>query len=873
MPTEFDLSNLKKGQPIKAKDEAANQPTIRDREMDIPIPRRKEVDPIFDTPPVRKMPKNNDEITTINESNSTTVTRTPTIGNKPQTHPVRGSDSEVPDPQPLKVMNNFIPKNDGELKPFDPYTLPKKKKEQAVDEKDVYDSLEAAVNREMQSITERTKALTEKQYEEYLEARAEGKVITPPKTDAQVEEEIIHEVEARHKAHESAEEIIASESNPDDEILGPKKIIIRDEDDHEEVVAVSKDEALKRFGNELVEAIKFIQQRVLTQKNTTFDVYTKAMHAKNFLSKNGIYAAMYSIVMWDDEGKVAAHPMLVSTRDDITAIIEVNDTGCLGINFLNPNETVESVLLDFWRRGLFYQYIDYLARAKVIKMPVDKTPSAELAIELANNTSSEENNTMELSPAQDNAEVIPSKITKVEEDSVPTPTEDDLAGAINEEEAAALIETEENYDDENADDSTDDKTEEPVESEEEDDSYMNLPSHDDIKDETGYDADNSDPVVITKKAIDEDTEMEEGTPEEYESLVSDDIEKDLNKELGESSKSEEEMLDELRTAIRSHSNSIKKKINLRDFKIADTPISASQVATFSIKDVNQADWVLPNAKRVITVRGLSGPELFAMNPQNSNKNKINTFRQIYGIIYRHVVSKKPKTFDEWLKITRFSDIDHIYAALHRATFAGSNFIHYECPECHHIFVHDYDFEKDMVVYNDDKAKTKIQNILRSNDTSIPDYDVELNQISDRYVVGLKDPSIWNMVMETAALSDDFLSKYEDLIDTMSFIDSIYLIDEDSGVLRPVDFGYDKNNPAKSTARKITILSDIIRTLSSDNYFALRGYIAKLFSSSNDIRYQIPGSKCPKCGHEIPPEPSEAMRILFTRHQLGALESI
>ena len=128
MPTEFDLSNLKKGQPIKAKDEAVNRPTIRNRnDMDIPIPKAKEVDPIFDTPPVRIMPKNDSEITTINENNSTTVTRTPTIGEKPPKHPVRGDSDAVPDPQPLKVMNNFIPKNDGELKPFDPSVLPKKR--------------------------------------------------------------------------------------------------------------------------------------------------------------------------------------------------------------------------------------------------------------------------------------------------------------------------------------------------------------------------------------------------------------------------------------------------------------------------------------------------------------------------------------------------------------------------------------------------------------------------------------------------------------------------------------------------------------------------------------------------------------------------
>ena len=200
---------------------------------------------------------------------------------------------------------------------------------------------------------------------------------------------------------------------------------------------------------------------------------------------------------------------------------------------------------------------------------------------------------------------------------------------------------------------------------------------------------------------------------------------------------------------------------------------------------------------------------------------------------------------------------------------GSNFVHYECPECQHVFIQDYDFE-DMVQYRDDKAKEKIHHILNSGNTTIAGYNVKLSQISDNYVIGLKDPSIWNMVMETAALSEDFLNKYEDLMDTMSFIDSIYVIDRNSSELKPISFDYDKNDPAKSTARKIMILSEIIRTLSSDNYFDLRNQIAQLFSSSNDMTYKIPAAKCPKCGHEFPDEPTEGMRMLFTRHQLGAL---
>ena len=128
-------------------------------------------------------------------------------------------------------------------------------------------------------------------------------------------------------------------------------------------------------------------------------------------------------------------------------------------------------------------------------------------------------------------------------------------------------------------------------------------------------------------------------------------------------------------------------------------------------------------------------------------------------------------------------------------------------------------------------------------------------------------------METASLSDEFLDKYEDLMDTISFIDSIYTIDSANNKLIPIDFGYDEDNPTKSTARKITIVSDIIRTLPSDNYFYLRGYIAKIFASNNDMSYQIPGSVCPKCGKEIPAETISAQSLLFTRHQLGALGTI
>ena len=864
MATEFDLSSLTKGQPIK------NQKIMSDRtDMDIPVPSPKNVDPIFDTPPVYKIDnsRSDSDIHSIDSTNSTTITRTPTIPTPSKedkrliNRQVRGDDEPVQDPVPLKVINNIVPKTTSEdlNTPFDINSLPKPKPPVGEDEQDAYDALNAAVDRECKSITERIHALTEKQYEELLDAKQNGIRIDPPKSDEEVEAELIASIEHNNNTKSTIIE-------DDDSVVGVKKIVVHDDDDDDSILMETSNQTrVDNLVREIGGVIQYVKLHVVSK-----DPYTKAMHGANWLAKNGVYAAMYSIIMHNDNNEAVAHPMLVVHRDDIIAIIEVNDTGANGIHILDSNDTIESVCTGFVHKGLLYDYVDHLNRITVVKMPVDQVPTKELAIDLANdnkrgntNMGIDKNNqnNMDAEKIYDTPNIV---VGDDEDDKVDDYPDKNKVDEIEPEKFDVL------YDQPNEDNDYDDEI------------HLNEDIRDSIDQDTesetlthkvfAEDADiDDDSITISKNALEEDTSNDNMT--EYESVISDDIEKDLAKELNEDGPTDDQILDSMRAAVKEHSNSIKNRINLKDFKISDTPISAAQVATFSIKDINQADWVLPNAKRVITVRGLSGPELFALNPQNSNKNKINTFRQIYGIIYKHIVSKKPKTFDEWLKVTRFSDIDHIYAALHKATFAGSNFVHYECPECHHIFIKDYNFDKDMVTYSNDKARTKIQNIMRSNDSSIPDYEVKLYQISDRYAVGLKDPSIWNMVMETAALSDEFLAKYEDLIDTMSFIDSVYLISTSDNTLQPIDFGYNKNEPAKSTARKISILSDIIRTLSSDNYFILRGHIAKLFSSSNDIGYQIPATDCPKCNHHFEAESTEAIRMLFTRHQLGALEII
>ena len=365
-------------------------------------------------------------------------------------------------------------------------------------------------------------------------------------------------------------------------------------------------------------------------------------------------------------------------------------------------------------------------------------------------------------------------------------------------------------------------------------------------------------------------EESEGIDEDEFFNKADSITDDLKKETNEQSAvDEDKMLDELKGAVKANISTIKRKINLKNFSVAKTPVTAAKAISFSVKDVSKADWVLPNAQICISTTGLSGSEIFSLDPSNSNRNKINTFKEIYSIIYRHITNRDKGTFEKWMKTTRYSDISHIYFALYKATFYGSNFIHYECPECHHVFIKDFDFD-DLVKYKDDETKKKMQDILNGHITANKKYPVTRYQVSDNYVFDIKEPSIWNTVIEVASLSDAFLEKYEDLINTIIAIDKIYVIDFDNSQLIPVNPNKVDGNIVQTVANKISTYSDVIRNIPSDAFFDLRTKIANAFESNEDIKYVVPACTCPKCKKKINESEREGSDLLFTRHQLGAL---
>lgn len=352
--------------------------------------------------------------------------------------------------------------------------------------------------------------------------------------------------------------------------------------------------------------------------------------------------------------------------------------------------------------------------------------------------------------------------------------------------------------------------------------------------------------------------------------ISDDLDKDLAAEIGEEVPDTDSIMKRFAENVKERIAPITKRFNLNDFTVGESPITRLDIKMMGLSHVSVADHFLPNAGKIISCSALSGSELMAMNPENSNRSRLNTLKDIYSIMYKHVVSEKPKTFDEWLKTTRFNDLEHIYFALYKATFGGSNFMTYECPnkKCQDVFIEDVSFE-DMINYADDETKAKMQAIMSSGDSSITPYEIVRQQISNNLAIGIRNPSIYNVVIEVSGLSDSFLEKYQDLMDIIVFIDNIYYIDYEHQVLEPVDFMPDNNNIAKTIARRIKIIADILRSLPSDNYFELRKAVADAFPSLAGVTYKIPAATCKKCGTQIPERVVGAQELLFMRHQLGA----
>jgi uncharacterized OB-fold protein len=281
-------------------------------------------------------------------------------------------------------------------------------------------------------------------------------------------------------------------------------------------------------------------------------------------------------------------------------------------------------------------------------------------------------------------------------------------------------------------------------------------------------------------------------------------------------------------------------------------------------------------------------EIQSIDPQRirggqSNYNKF--MENKLKLIYEHIIdANKPKTFEAWAQITPNTSMDDYMFTAYKATFGTANIVTFNCAEesCNNVFMENVPVHS-MIKFNSDEVKTEYMKILTegNTDSTTTNYQVDLYQASDDYVIGLKVPSLYNTFIEPTLVDQEFNRKYEDLILLLSYIDSIYRIDYDTNQLIPIDTKPVANDKTLSYKRRIKTFATILKSLTSDQLQALsvetdKYDAGKLDDEGNlirDITYVYPERRCPKCGKKIDEVEVNPDSMLFTRHQLGLMKKI
>lgn len=385
--------------------------------------------------------------------------------------------------------------------------------------------------------------------------------------------------------------------------------------------------------------------------------------------------------------------------------------------------------------------------------------------------------------------------------------------------------------------------------------------------------------------VQNDTNITQSVNNPFKDFVSGDInfaeeEEDLEENVDEKSeadKDQEEQLNKLRTLIRKKIRPVSDAFDISTFSISKRPASSVAISTPRDNGEKIVDWVLMSSEKPIYMRRFSGTEIERLATGGKGRTRLNKALDMWQLIYNHIVDpNKPENLEDWAKTTSFLDIDHIYMAIYRANFEGANYIPYNCinNSCKEVILTD-DFDiMNMCKFAKKEDKDKFYSILGSETNSTQKlYSTEVVPVSDNYAFVFREPSIYNIIFESAVLDQEFVDKFGDLITICTYIDGIYYINKAERTLQPVRTNIYPNNMKKTVKSRIINYSKIISGLNSDQYNTLLAYMQKINESGDSLTYQLPEVTCPHCGTVIPAKKQEAQDMVFTRHQLAALATL
>lgn len=368
-------------------------------------------------------------------------------------------------------------------------------------------------------------------------------------------------------------------------------------------------------------------------------------------------------------------------------------------------------------------------------------------------------------------------------------------------------------------------------------------------------------------------------PEQKDYIDNNEIDDDTDVDINDFDDDDTERLNIIKADIKEKINPFMKKIDIASFTISSKPSKVHKLFEQKLSTDNIADWVLFSTGISISMREFKAIDIEKLSPDGSSQNKINTYRTIYRQLYEHLDGDGIPEFEIWLKMVHYYDLDHLYMAAFYASFGKSNLIPYMCdnPKCSKkAFVKQFDNIWEMVKFDNIETERKFHSILEGDTSFRKDaIETELVQLSDNYVVGLKIPTLYSIIYEQYSLSEQYQDRNRDVLGLITFIDTIYNINYDTGQFEPIYLKTFDKDIIKTIHYKIKTYKDILESITSDQYFYLQQLISNLSKNSlaAGISYQLPEAECPSCGHKQEAQSYTGESLLFMRHRLPGIANI
>ena len=470
---------------------------------------------------------------------------------------------------------------------------------------------------------------------------------------------------------------------------------------------------------------------------------------------------------------------------------------------------------------------------------------------------------------EEEEEIMPNdKEEKVVEEVVEQVEEENIDYDMDEEETT-IDAVEEDVEEEETE-----SEEEDIEESEDDEVLNNL---DDISTDEPVSEEKKDEKEKPKKIEKPDIDLEVTQVENTGNDIINEIDEALEVEEEDNADPEDdsaEILQKLKDLATERLKPVSKRLDISSFTVIKQPISNTK--QFNVNPVKAAKWVLMNQEATVMMKEFTGAELERLREfTQDGVNSVSSISKRYKLIYDHIDSPKPASFETWLKTTPFSDEDNYFFAIYIASFKGANYIPRDCSDqtsCKETWLTEDVDIMDMVKFEDEEAKKKFAKIYQSEDSSMTKaglYVSERVPLSNTVAVSFREPSIYTRI-ELASLDTEFRDKYSAIMEYIPYIDSLYLINQEEGTLTPVGYKSFADNNIKTTKSKIQQFAKVLSTLSIDEFGTIRPFVNAIATRSNGISYIIPECTCPKCGKIVEEVSTTAEEMLFTRYQLGAL---